>query len=166
MKGTLVNKKTTATITGMLVTASLLASPLAATAAPAPRETRSVSITSTSAGGAWQTVDWNQIAAVADRMGDARGAADAREIGDAATHPSTARNIWTSLLKKAVLQVLKHGVSKLPAKIRPYVNKIINVVEEIDSFQQTAVVAALTHAGIPYDVSVATAQWIVFFLGL
>lgn len=118
----------------------------------------------------WRGIDWQAVADQARLEGDDRGAGQAPEIRDhlsgVASERPQSRNIWTSLAKKAVIEVLKHSVSKLPAKIRPYANKIVNVVEDIDSFQQTAVVAALTRAGTPYDVSVATAQWIVFFLGL
>lgn len=76
------------------------------------------------------------------------------------------RNIVSSLAKKALLEVLRHSISKVPAKIRPHVNKIIGVVEDLQQFQQAAVVSALVHAGVPSDVAAPTAQWIVLFLGL
>jgi hypothetical protein len=121
---------------------------------------------------AWSASDWREIAARASAAGDEDGARVANAMAGRASGDSSAnsggstRNIWTTLAKKAVLQALRYGTNKLPAKIRPYVNKIINVVEEIDQFQQGAVVLALTKAGVPSDVAVAAAQWIVIFVGL
>ena len=99
------------------------------------------------------------IAAASVPLAPARGAELPAAAGDQ-------RNIVSSLAKKALLEVLRHSISKVPAKIRPYVNKIIGVVEDLQQFQQTAVVSALVHAGVPSDVAATAAQWIILFLGL
>jgi hypothetical protein len=98
-------------------------------------------------------------AATAFPLAPARGGEPSASVGDQ-------RNIVSALAKKALLEVLRHSISKVPAKIRPYVNKIIGVVEDLQQFQQTAVVTALVHAGVPSDVAAAAAQWIIVFLGL
>lgn len=155
---------------GMLVTTALLCAPMAATAAttaPATPAAAPQPLALTT----WSASDWREVAERARTAGDLDGAAvsmrmAARAGAGNATGRVDPRNIWTTIAKKAVIQALRYGVNKLPAKMRPFVNKIINVVEEIDQFQQGAVVLALTKAGVPYDVAVTAAQWIVVFVGL
>jgi len=156
---------------GMLVTTALLCGPIATTAAATAAPVGLSSAQQTVGINGWSAEDWREIAERARAAGDLEGAdvsirmAERVDVGGA-TAGSGARNIWTTIAKKAVIQALRYGVNKLPAKIRPYVNRIINVVEEIDQFQQGAVVLALTKAGVPYDVAVTAAQWIVIFVGL
>lgn len=156
---------------GMVVTTALLCGPIATTAAATAAPVGLTSVQQAEGISGWSAADWREIAERARAAGDLEGAEVSTRMAvrvDAggANAGSGARNIWTTIAKKAVIQALRYGVNKLPAKIRPYVNKIINVVEEIDQFQQGAVVLALTKAGVPYDVAVAAAQWIVIFVGL
>lgn len=162
-------RRTLTTTAGMLIATALLCGPVTATAATAqtpagttPTQARVVE--------GWTAADWREIADRARTAGDAAGSTAAlamsEHIGSATSGDPAQRNIWTTIAKKAVISALRYGTNKLPAAIRPYVNKIINVVEEIDQFQQGAVVLALTKVGIPYDVAVTTAQWIVIFVGL
>lgn len=166
-EGIPLNKRAILPAVGLVVATCLTATPIVASAAPL---TASAAMTQINNAPTITSLDWTDVAARAMAAGDHEGAAASLEVRDALTEAEGAkaapRNIWTALAKKAVIEVLKHASSKLPAKIRPYAMKIVGVIEQINSFQQTALVSALTHAGIPYDVSVATAQWIMFFLGL
>lgn len=163
-------KRLLITASGMIMTAALLCGPVAATAATAAPIGQTGAAQSVPLSG-WTTSDWQEVAERARAAGDIDGAvvslrmAERVEAGAPTGQPG-ARNIWTTIAKKAVIQALRYGVNKLPAKMRPYVNKIIDVVEDIDQFQQGAVVLALTKAGVPYDVAVTAAQWIVIFVGL
>lgn len=158
------------TSAGMLVATAIVCGPVAAptaTAAPATPSGTAQSLALSE----WSAADWRDVAERARTAGDIDGAAISTQMAARAdtgspTGGADTRNIWTTIAKKAVIQALRYGVNKLPAKMRPFVNKIINVVEEIDQFQQGAVVLALTKAGVPYDVAVTTAQWIVVFVGL
>ncbi|WP_144765924.1 hypothetical protein [Curtobacterium sp. 9128] len=162
-------KRTLTMTTGIVVATALLCGPVAATAASAAAPSGANSIQVQPLAG-WTTRDWQEVAERARAAGDAEGAvaalAASEHVASTATGDPVHRNIWTTIAKKAVVAALRYGTNKLPAAIRPYVNKIINVVEEIDQFQQGAVVLALTKVGIPYDVAVTTAQWIVVFVGL
>jgi len=151
---------------GLILTTSLACQPLVAQATPMVLPSASVESGLTSLSAA----DWNEIAMRASAAGDAEGVSVARamatrvERGDQVG--SGHRNILVTLAKKALIQVLRYSVNKLPAKVRPYANKIVGVVEDLDQFQQGAVVTALVHAGVPTDVAITAAQWIVVFVGL
>lgn len=101
-------------------------------------------------------------------------AANTRTAGDNASAKAIdqyangkhSRNIISSVAKKALIAVLRYGEHKLPAKIRPYAGKIINVIETVNDFQRGALTNALMAAGIPYDVADAAAYWCVVFLGI
>jgi hypothetical protein len=156
------------------VTCSLLWGPVSTAAASTtsgPPLAASAPTSQSTAAAGWGASDWRDLAQRARAAGDPDGAAVSvlmaeRAEAEGRRSPADARNIWTTIAKKAVIQALRYGADKLPAKIRPYVAKIIDVVEEIDQFQQGAVVLALTKAGVPYDVAVTAAQWIVVFIGL
>lgn len=156
--------------TGIAISTALLCGPVAATAATAATATPAKATQSLTLS-TWSAADRREVAERARTAGDLDGAAVSMEMAahvDAGipVERADSRNIWTTIAKKAVIQALRYGVNKLPAKMRPYVNKIIDVVEEIDQFQQGAVVLALTKVGVPYDVAVTAAQWIVVFVGL
>lgn len=151
---------------GLILTASLACQPVVAHAAPMVPPSVSVESGMTDL----SVEDWNEIAERASAAGDAEGVSVARAMAARAERVaqggSEHRNIWTTIAKKAVIQVLRYSVNKLPAKVRPYANKIIGVVEDLDQFQQGAVVTALVHVGVPTDVAITAAQWIVVFVGL
>jgi hypothetical protein len=167
----LMKKNVTLAAVGVVLVGSMVWAPALANATPNPHGTLSATPRS-EVSLAWSASDWREVAARASAAGDEDGARVAntmagRVAGDSlAARGGSTQNIWTTIAKKAVLQALRYGTNKLPAKIRPYANKLINVVEEIDQFQQGAVVLALTKAGVPSDVAVAAAQWIVIFVGL
>lgn len=154
---------------GIAVVGSLVCAPVAANAVEIGARATS-DVVASNARGNWSSADWREVAERSRAAGDLDGAAAAEAMADRADRgegPDLGqRNIWTSIAKKAVIQVLRYSVDKLPKKIRPYASKIIKVVDEIDNFQEKAVVAALIHVGIPADVAAATAQWIVIFVGL
>jgi len=151
---------------GLILTTALACQPLVAHATPEILSSATFESGVESLG----VEDWNEIAEQASAAGDAEGVSVARTMAaraERAGQPGAAqRNIWTTIAKKAVIQVLRYSVNKLPAKVRPYANKIIGVVEDLDQFQQGAVVTALVHVGVPTDVAITAAQWIVVFVGL
>ncbi|WP_420361801.1 hypothetical protein AABM26_08115 [Curtobacterium aetherium] len=151
---------------GLILTAALACQPLAAHATPVITSSATVESGVASLG----VSDWNDIAERASAAGDVEGVSVARAMAARAERPGqpgpAQRNIWTTIAKKAVIQVLRYSVNKLPANVRPYANKIIGVVEDLDQFQQGAVVTALVHVGVPTDVVITAAQWIVVFVGL
>ena len=67
--------------------------------------------------------------------------------------------------RRVALFVLRHSVHKLPAKIRPWANKIADVLEQTEIWEKAPIIFTLGKAGIPYDVAKAAADWIIFFLG-
>lgn len=111
--------------------------------------------------------DWRELQESAARSGQrdlARyfaGRAMTVERGGTAATPHG----WTSWARKAAIYALRHSTSKLPAKIRPYAGKIANILETTINWEKTAVVWALMRAGIPGDVAIYTADWLVLFLG-
>lgn len=106
--------------------------------------------------------DLNEIASKARIAGDTTGANAVSQYANG----KHSRNIVSSVAKKALITVLRYGQHKLPAKIRPYAGKIINVIETVNDFQRGALTNALMAAGIPYDVADAAAYWCVVFLGI
>jgi hypothetical protein len=106
---------------GLALTTSMICAPLVAHAdVAASRPSTSISIADT----VWSLPanEWEAIAAKARAANDSDGASfagwmssQAGEIGA----PGQGRNIWTAIAKKAVIQVLRYSVNKLPAKIRP-----------------------------------------------
>lgn len=111
--------------------------------------------------------DWRELQGQALKDGEtalaryfAGRAATAERGGTNAT-----TNGWTSWGRKAAIYALRHGSSKLPAAIRPYAAKIATALEATEVWEKAAVVWTLSRAGIPADVAIATADWLVLFLG-
>ena len=71
--------------------------------------------------------------------------------------------LWT-VAKKAIKTALIHGRNLLPAKIRPWADKIVDVIDTIDDFSEGALIFGLQGAGVPYDVARGIAQWVTTFL--
>ncbi|PZE80243.1 hypothetical protein DEI91_14815 [Curtobacterium sp. MCBD17_032] len=163
-------KQITLTAVGVGLVTCLVCQPIAATAASTPTYAVPSSSDRAARSHGLSSVEWGALARQAEAVGDTAGASASRAMAARSTSTATAsggeRNIWSTLAKKALLQVLRYGINKVPAAIRPYVSKIIGVVEDLEQFQQAAVVTALVHAGVPADVAAATAHWIVVFLGL
>lgn len=161
-------KQITLTAVGVGLVTSLVCQPIAATAATTSTYGLPSSSDHAARADGLNSAEWRALAQRAEAVGDTAGASASRAMAERSTATATdgARNIWSALAKKALLQVLRYGINKVPAAIRPYVSKIIGVVEDLEQFQQAAVVTALVHAGVPADVAAATAHWIVVFLGL
>jgi hypothetical protein len=147
---------------GVVLVASLVCQPLTASAAPSSAPVHAVVSTHSDRARHHLAL---RVEAVADSAASPISLAPDRGV-EPPISAGDERNIVSSLAKKALLEVLRHGINKVPAKIRPYVNKIIGVVEDLEQFQQAAVVTALVHAGVPSDVAATAAQWIILFLGL
>jgi hypothetical protein len=167
-------KRVLITSAGMIITTALLCGPTTATVANATTATTGTAPTAASLKASldeWTAADRREVAGRARAVGDLEGAAVSAHLAErieagSGQHQNGTRNILTTVAKKLILQALRYGVNKLPAIIRPYASKIVNVIEDLNEFQQGTVVLALTKAGVPHDVAVATAQWIVVFIGL
>lgn len=106
--------------------------------------------------------------------GDGRIAVGGREVvrwhggmpvAEVANSHQVSTYSWTSWGRRVALFVLRHSVHKLPAKIRPWANKIADVLEQTEIWEKAPIIFTLGKAGIPYDVAKAAADWIIFFLG-
>lgn len=116
--------------TGIAISTALLCGPVAATAATAATATPAKATQSLTLS-TWSAADRREVAERARTAGDLDGAAVSMEMAahvDAGipVERADSRNIWTTIAKEAVIQALRYGVNKLPAKMRPYVNKIID----------------------------------------
>lgn len=70
----------------------------------------------------------------------------------------------SSIARKLIKAALKHGRQYLPAKIRPWADRLYDLIDLIDSSTELAISTFLISQGIPPDVARATAQWIMFFV--
>ncbi|GAA1557887.1 hypothetical protein GCM10009691_34990 [Brevibacterium picturae] len=120
--------------------------------------------------------DWRVIAKRAGSAGDKSGAeaaqhmairtANSPQSSKLPTKPAQPQNIVTTVVKKAVIAALRHGGNKLPKKIRPYSQKILNFLEDLEKWQEGPIITGLMAAGLPYDIASYTATWIVTFAGV
>lgn len=120
--------------------------------------------------------DWREIAKRAQSAGDTSGAKAAQQMStrtennpQGSQHPNKPvqpRNIVTTVVKKAVIAALRHGGNKLPKKIRPYSQKILNFLEDLKKWQEGPIITGLMAAGLPYDIASYTATWVVTFAGV
>ena len=115
------------------------------------------------------SADWREIASRAAASGDSKSA-DAALALARITRPVTGKepapNIISTVAKRAVIAALRYGSDKLPEKIRPYSNKILYFLEDLENWQEGAIATGLMHLGIPMDVAQAAAKWIVVFAGV
>jgi hypothetical protein len=129
----LMKKQITLTAVGVGLVTSLVCQPIAATAATT--STYGVPSSSDHAARAHglNSAEWRALAQRAEAVGDTAGASVSRVMAERSTATATGdeRNIWSALAKKALLQVLRYGINKVPAAIRPYVSKIIGVVTPV-----------------------------------
>lgn len=170
--------KKTAAVTAMVISASTVLAAVPAVAAPATVQSRQATVSSPSTSvalvgiGGFTSTEWLKIARSAERAGDKVSTQAARQAASAASSTSRAgggqarpTNIFTSVAKKALVAALRYGGQKLPASMRPYANKLANVIDDVTEFQEGALISAFQAVGIPYDVASAAATWCVVFLG-
>ncbi len=105
---------------------------------------------------------WRQVAAASERVGDHAGAAAARQMVARSSGGTQVQFLW-SVAKAAAKAVLKNARHLVPARIRPYADKILDVLETYDNLKETAIFGALVNAGLPPDLARYTAQWIATF---
>lgn len=134
---------------------------LAATSASAAEhDLRAAGVSSTLVRGI-TSVQWQQIANAATAAGDSAAADAARA---AAQGKIVAPEAMSFLVKQAIKAALKYGRKYLPAKIRPYADKLYNLIDLIENTAEISIFTLLVNAGIPPDLARYTAQWIVTFL--
>lgn len=75
------------------------------------------------------------------------------------------RNAATTIVKKAILAVLRYGAHKMPARIRPIAWKIVEVVETTTEFQEFVIAAGLQRRGVDHALAWEAARWVVVFGG-
>lgn len=112
--------------------------------------------------------DWKDVAAAARRAGDIEGANAAeqyaRSLSSSVGFAPQAAIVGT-VAKKALKALLKHGIHKVPKRIRPYANKILNVLDQAEAWEIAGLTAAFSRVGIPPDVAAQAATWIVRIAG-
>ncbi|MGP5078659.1 hypothetical protein ACTXKZ_11410 [Brachybacterium alimentarium] len=120
------------------------------------------------------TVDeWREVQAATEAAGDTE-AAEAAEYGKAvAENQAKAKTgklvvvpmLVPTLIKKAVKAALKYGGHKVPKPLRPYTNKILNVLDNTEAWEEAGLTTGFMAVGIPPDASQQAAHWIVVFVG-
>lgn len=126
----------------------------------------SVSLLGSTLGGL-NTSQWQVIAANARAAGDAVAAqAAAQAAAQTAVRPggTVQPQAIGFLAKKAIKAALKYGKNALPKKIRPYADKLYNLIDNIENTGELRIATMLFNAGLPMDVARYTAKWIVTFL--
>lgn len=124
--------------------------------------------------------EWLALAQVASSVGKNSDAADIRyiasilpllephslRVSSRGTHSTNIapNNVVTTIAKKALIQLLKYGRDKIPVKIRPYADKIVYVLEDVETFQVATLTTAFSQMGIPPVVAQEAAEFVVFFL--
>lgn len=158
---------------GTLAAATLFGalSTSAESAAAAPSE--STVTTSTSEGfGGLTASQWQEIAAVAEQAGDQEGAKIAREAAEIAAfrqnHPNS-RNPQASsespptIAKKIAKFLLKEGRHLLPNWLKKWADKIYDLIDFMDTSGELAIATFLVNNGLPDDVALDIARWIMLF---
>jgi len=153
------------------ISSALVLTPLAAnagTVAP-PNAPAVTSQSASSLSGSLTASDWREVAKRASAASDvssaqAANAMAARKAGS--TNVAQPANIITTLAKKAAIAALRYSSNKIPAKLRPYANKIANFLEELENWQEGPIITGLMALGVPYDVASAVATWVVVFGGI
>ena len=106
---------------------------------------------------------WFEVARIASSRKDSDGARAATAMAEQAVGENH-RLMLTSLVKNAIKAVLKHGRHLLPKKIRPWADKLHDLVDYLDESTELAIATYLTNQGIPPDVAREAARWIMTFV--
>lgn len=67
-----------------------------------------------------------------------------------------------SLVRKAVVYVLKHQKHRLPKKVVPWADKIIAALDFVEAWEVGSIASVLVSQGVPPDVAYDFAYWAVF----
>ncbi|RAS72783.1 hypothetical protein [Priestia endophytica] len=88
------------------------------------------------------------------------------------------QNIVTSLAKKLAVQALRKSGTyvegplskvigkKYAAKAKNSFYKIADYIEKVQNVQESAIASILIKGGLPPDIAIQTAHWLVLFFGL
>lgn len=107
--------------------------------------------------------DWEAIARQAEAAGDQESAQEARKVAQQDGKTGNGQESIASIARKLAKIALKHGRNFLPKIIRPWADKIYSLIDSIEATSQLGIATFLVQNGIPADVSIAVAQWIVTF---
>ncbi|WP_404287822.1 hypothetical protein [Glutamicibacter arilaitensis] len=153
------------------ISSALVLTPLAANAGTIATPTAST-LTSQSVSalsGSLTASDWKEVAKRASAASDVSSARVANTMAaqkTGSTNVAQPANIITTLAKKAAIAALRYSSNKIPAKMRPYANKIANFLEDLENWQEGPIITGLMALGVPYDVASAVATWVVVFGGI
>ncbi|MEJ5914011.1 hypothetical protein [Pseudokineococcus sp. 1T1Z-3] len=140
-------------VTGLTATAS------ATTGAAAP-----VSASAVSGAGGLSAEQWDEVARAASAAGDQTASRSAADMAAKARGNVASPQVFPMLAKNAVKAALKYGRGALPKQIRPYADKLYNLIDSIENTGEIAIAGTLSAGGLPPDQARFAAQWIVTFL--
>lgn len=158
---------------GLAVASALAVSSTATTAEAVPQSSQVVTLSLL--GSSFERISYQDLIEISRRAavsGDhevERGARLMAERVASGLNPGSQASSQSSLgigpwVRKVVVWTLRWAKDKLPARIRPWANKIADLLDAAEAWSRMGLITTFTQAGIPYDVAVAAADWIVFFL--
>ena len=107
--------------------------------------------------------DWEAIARQAEAAGDREGAQAALKVAERGGVAGNGQESVFTIVKKLAKLALKHGRIFLPKTIRSWADKIYGLVDSIEATSELGIATFLTQNGIPADVAIEIARWIVTF---
>ena len=108
-------------------------------------------------------------AAGAERAGDHESAQAARKVaeesasGQLKTGTQSDPEVLKTIVKKLIKIALKQGRPFLPKPVRDWADKIYDLIDFLDTSTELTIATFLMHNGIPADVALDIARWIVLF---
>ncbi len=140
----------------------------AESAAAAPSES-TVTTSANEGFGGLTASQWQEIAAAAERAGDHESAQAARKVaeesasGQLKTGTQSDPEVLKTIVKKLIKIALKQGRPFLPKPVRDWADKIYDLIDFLDTSTELTIATFLMHNGIPADVALDIARWIVLF---
>ena len=107
--------------------------------------------------------DWEAIARQAEAAGDREGAQAARKVAQRGGVAGNGQESIFTIAKKLAKVALKHGRIFLPKTIRSWADKIYGLIDSIEATTELGIATFLVQNGIPADVAIEIARWIVTF---
>lgn len=107
--------------------------------------------------------DWEAIARQAEAAGDREGAQAARKVAQRDGVAGNGQESIFTIAKKLAKVALKHGRIFLPKTIRSWADKIYGLIDSIEATTELGIATFLVQNGIPADVAIEIARWIVTF---
>lgn len=72
--------------------------------------------------------------------------------------------VWGAIAKKALIQLLRHGGTKVPGRFGKWAKKMANALEDLDRMEETAIAIAFMKVGMPPNLAWDAARWCATFL--